>query len=191
MIFILISWIVVVIYLGSIMPVNPIATTTSFVQKGHCNSPLCISSVVLKMLYFHFLWVSPLLQNDSVCNIHIQYYSCIQSVFGSGLLPPLVGLPVYVMAVNEPIMRPSSEEVLLCEPQSEAGLSQNTTIVIIIRGKNMAGSSQLPLTLNHNTLSQLQENVKEKMTQSMTFPSIPGALVWAFSKQIHHSINSQ
>ena len=26
------------------------------------------------------------------------------------------------MAVNEPIMRPSSEEVLLCEPQSEAGL---------------------------------------------------------------------
>ena len=104
------------------MPVNPIATTTSFVQKGHCNSPLCISSVVLKMLYFHFLWVSPLLQNDSVCNIHIQYYSCIQSVFGSGLLPPLAGLPVYVMAVNEPIMRPSSEEVLLCEPQSEAGL---------------------------------------------------------------------
>ena len=34
----------------------------------------------------------------------------------------LVGLPVYVMAVNEPIMRPSSEEVLLCEPQSEAGI---------------------------------------------------------------------
>ena len=51
----------------------------------------------------------------------------------------------------------------------------------------MAGSSQLPLTLNHNTLSQLQENVKEKMA----FPSIPGALVGAFSKFITVSFHSK
>ena len=50
----------------------------------------------------------------------------------------------------------------------------------------MAGSSQLPLTLNHNTLSQLQENVKEKIVNVLTFPSIPGALVEAFPNSLQY-----